>query len=384
MDKSPDAFRTISEVADLLDTPAHVLRFWESRFTQIRPVKRAGGRRYYRPTDVALLAGIRLLLHEQGLTIRGVQKILREQGVRHVCALGNEPGILAEAHEEWVADDRSSIPAVAPVVPEPAPEVETVIPWPGPRPRAPDPVTPDPPEAAHPPDEIAAGAEGPQDAAVHPELPGGGAADAVAQSDPEPGTVTEAKAAGPQDAAVVPDLKPAVPIGSQGPDKTDPGGEAPALADTPSDASAEPGAKADAPDRPGADETALIAAVLAAVPAEARQSAPDAGGGPVPESRDQAVHGNDVAGPAPEPAQPNLFGDLPHQARPLAPPAAAPAPAPPAAPALPRVRPDIRALALRIGQIDPGAIDPAALAVLTRQAAFLRDRLKTVPPRGTP
>ena len=87
MDKSPDAFRTISEVADALETPAHVLRFWESRFPQIKPVKRAGGRRYYRPADVALLGGIRHLLHDAGMTIRGVQKILREQGVRHVAAL---------------------------------------------------------------------------------------------------------------------------------------------------------------------------------------------------------------------------------------------------------------------------------------------------------
>ena len=72
MSKSAEAFRTISEVAEVLDTPAHVLRFWESRFTQIKPLKRAGGRRYYRPGDVALLAGIRRLLHEDGLTIRGV------------------------------------------------------------------------------------------------------------------------------------------------------------------------------------------------------------------------------------------------------------------------------------------------------------------------
>ncbi|MBL8562128.1 MAG: MerR family transcriptional regulator [Gemmobacter sp.] len=89
MDKSPDAFRTISEVADFLETPAHVLRFWESRFPQIKPVKRAGGRRYYRPADVALLAGIRQLLHQDGMTIRGVQKILRDQGVRHVIALSD-------------------------------------------------------------------------------------------------------------------------------------------------------------------------------------------------------------------------------------------------------------------------------------------------------
>ncbi|AZL60928.1 MerR family transcriptional regulator [Tabrizicola piscis] len=101
MDKSPDAFRTISEVAEVLETPAHVLRFWESRFTQIRPVKRAGGRRYYRPSDVALLAGIKRLLHDEGLTIRGVQKILRDQGVRHVAGLSDDSvsveGLIAPA-----------------------------------------------------------------------------------------------------------------------------------------------------------------------------------------------------------------------------------------------------------------------------------------------
>lgn len=97
MDKSPDAFRTISEVSEVLGTPAHVLRFWESRFPQIRPVKRAGGRRYYRPADVALLAGIKRLLHDDGVTIRGVQKILREQGVRHVAGLG---GMAAPATPE--------------------------------------------------------------------------------------------------------------------------------------------------------------------------------------------------------------------------------------------------------------------------------------------
>jgi DNA-binding transcriptional MerR regulator len=90
MDKSPDAFRTISEVAEVLETPAHVLRFWESRFPQIKPVKRAGGRRYYRPSDMALLAGIKRLLHDEGLTIRGVQKILRDQGVRHVAGLSDD------------------------------------------------------------------------------------------------------------------------------------------------------------------------------------------------------------------------------------------------------------------------------------------------------
>jgi DNA-binding transcriptional MerR regulator len=84
LEKAPDAFRTISEVADELDVPQHVLRFWESRFPQIRPMKRAGGRRYYRPEDVDLLRGIRHLLYGEGYTIRGVQRILREQGPRFV------------------------------------------------------------------------------------------------------------------------------------------------------------------------------------------------------------------------------------------------------------------------------------------------------------
>lgn len=86
--KSAEAFRTISEVAAELDVPQHVLRFWESRFTQIRPVKRAGGRRYYRPEDIDLLRGIRALLYSDGFTIRGVQKVLRDRGQRHVAAIG--------------------------------------------------------------------------------------------------------------------------------------------------------------------------------------------------------------------------------------------------------------------------------------------------------
>lgn len=91
-DKAPDAFRTISEVADELELPQHVLRFWETKFTHIRPVKRAGGRRYYRREDVDLLRGIRRLLYSEGYTIKGVQKILKEQGVRHVQAVGFDDG----------------------------------------------------------------------------------------------------------------------------------------------------------------------------------------------------------------------------------------------------------------------------------------------------
>jgi DNA-binding transcriptional MerR regulator len=84
LDKAPEAFRTISEVAAELQIPQHVLRFWESRFHEIRPMKRGGGRRYYRPQDMDLLRGIRHLLYAEGYTIRGVQRILREQGQRFV------------------------------------------------------------------------------------------------------------------------------------------------------------------------------------------------------------------------------------------------------------------------------------------------------------
>jgi DNA-binding transcriptional MerR regulator len=85
--KAPDAFRTISEVAQDLELPQHVLRFWESRFREIRPMKRGGGRRYYRPDDIDLLRGIRHLLYGEGYTIRGVQRILREQGQKFVQAV---------------------------------------------------------------------------------------------------------------------------------------------------------------------------------------------------------------------------------------------------------------------------------------------------------
>ncbi|MET0605611.1 MAG: MerR family transcriptional regulator [Beijerinckiaceae bacterium] len=86
-DKAPDAYRTISEVAEDLDLPQHVLRFWETRFSHIKPLKRGGGRRYYRPDDVALIKGIQALLYGQGYTIKGVQRILKDRGVKHVQAL---------------------------------------------------------------------------------------------------------------------------------------------------------------------------------------------------------------------------------------------------------------------------------------------------------
>ena len=97
MEKAPDAFRTISEVAGDLDVPQHVLRFWESRFRDIKPMKRGGGRRYYRPEDIQLLRGIRHLLYGEGYTIRGVQRILRESGVKFVQAVW-QPGAPQPGH----------------------------------------------------------------------------------------------------------------------------------------------------------------------------------------------------------------------------------------------------------------------------------------------
>src|SRR6202000_356834 len=105
--KSAEAFRTISEVALELDVPQHVLRFWESRFSQVRPVKRAGGRRYYRPEDVELLRGIRGLVDSDGVSIKGVQKVLRERGLRHVAGIGDQEALL----------EADAVVADAPVVP---------------------------------------------------------------------------------------------------------------------------------------------------------------------------------------------------------------------------------------------------------------------------
>ncbi|KJZ20273.1 MerR family transcriptional regulator [Loktanella sp. S4079] len=117
MAKAKDAFRTISEVAEWLDTPTHVLRFWESKFSQIKPVKGAGSRRYYRPSDMELLGGIKQLLHEDGMTIKGAQKLLREKGVKYVATLGKSVENPVEQ---------------APASPQPAPEQIDAAPEPAP------------------------------------------------------------------------------------------------------------------------------------------------------------------------------------------------------------------------------------------------------------
>jgi DNA-binding transcriptional MerR regulator len=123
LDKAPDAFRTISEVAEELDIPQHVLRFWETRFAQIKPMKRSGGRRYYRPDDVDLLKGIRRLLYGEGYTIRGVQRILKEHGIKSVQGLADQAsavsfGAVEEAiglslQEPEETEESGDIPAVS-------------------------------------------------------------------------------------------------------------------------------------------------------------------------------------------------------------------------------------------------------------------------------
>jgi DNA-binding transcriptional MerR regulator len=121
MEKSPDAFRTISEAAEELDVPQHVLRFWETRFAQIKPMKRAGGRRYYRPGDIELLKGIRSLLYKEGYTIKGLQRILKEEGVAYVSGIGRGE-IIARKRESEL--DGAPVPGkaqFAPRIVKPAP-----------------------------------------------------------------------------------------------------------------------------------------------------------------------------------------------------------------------------------------------------------------------
>ena len=112
-EKSPDAFRTISEVSVELDVPQHVLRFWETKFSAVKPLKRGGGRRYYRREDLDLLRGIRSLLYSEGMTIKGVQKILRDHGARYVSEIGRGTTRLIHAGE---ATARSAVQKSRPEV----------------------------------------------------------------------------------------------------------------------------------------------------------------------------------------------------------------------------------------------------------------------------
>ena len=113
MSKGPDAFRTISEAADELQIPQHVLRFWETKFAFIRPMKRAGGRRFYRPHDIAVLRGVRRLLHDEGYTIKGVQRLHREQGLAHLIAAGRGEGAVAPQANPGEAPEGGGLTALA-------------------------------------------------------------------------------------------------------------------------------------------------------------------------------------------------------------------------------------------------------------------------------
>lgn len=129
-DKSPQAFRTISEVADELDLPQHVLRFWETKFSQIRPMKRSSGRRFYRPEDVELVRVIRDLLYGQGYTIRGVQKLLKERGARGFVesniSPASEPDGESSFEDSFVSEEAVSLPAQAAVASDVVAELRAV------------------------------------------------------------------------------------------------------------------------------------------------------------------------------------------------------------------------------------------------------------------
>lgn len=111
MAKGPDAFRTISEAASEVDVPQHVLRFWETKFSFIRPMKRAGGRRFYRPHDIEVLRGVRRLLHEEGYTIKGVQRLHKEEGVKRLLGGPAAPGVQAPAPPVGESERRARLAA---------------------------------------------------------------------------------------------------------------------------------------------------------------------------------------------------------------------------------------------------------------------------------
>ncbi|MEE4119214.1 MAG: MerR family transcriptional regulator [Paracoccaceae bacterium] len=260
--KSPDAFRTIGEVAAWLGVSAHVLRFWETKFPQIKPVKRAGGRRYYRPQDMALIGGLKQLLHEDGLTIKGAQKVLREKGVKAVAALSPPlEGVEAASAAEAASSDAARTNGAAPDIPPDT--TDTVAP--------PEPLESGPAvDEARPPAEEAA----PQTRAeATAETEPGVAASSEAEAAPDDGAEEEASLPA-TDRAMPPRAPlPGAPDGQLGlfadlppfPDapEAEPSPEPhpePAPADAPPDA---PLPDAIAARRPGGLDTGALAALLA-------------------------------------------------------------------------------------------------------------------------
>ncbi len=316
MSKSPDAFRTISEVAEWLDVPAHVLRFWESKFTQVKPVKRAGGRRYYRPTDMLLLGGIQNLLHDKGLSIKDAQALLREEGIQHVQSLSkpldgeeeDESPIEAKPASKWVdpaaAEPEAEKPRRPVVDREPLGEEEHA-----PRkvaPPAPPPYPAGPPKAA--PTPSAPGADAPQadvarPAPVEKPLPASDTANAPASTShevaaPAPESLAPAAAA-PQASE---DVAPAGPVSDD---------DTPIADSTPSNAFEDMGAAPAAPSPTAAPQSDVAPQTTPAAPTPTRPPvAPAASVGAAPAA--QPAPASDAA----QPLQPSLTADEPSETAP--------------------------------------------------------------------
>ncbi len=336
MKKAPEAFRTISEVADLLETPAHVLRFWESKFYQIRPVKRAGGRRYYRPDDVSLIAGIRHLLQDRGMTIRGVQKILQEQGVKHVMKLA--PPLSAPPPQTGAVVEADLPPAIAP---DAMPGREEVRPAHAAGSSPPAPVPPARPQPVVPPPRF--------DASETP------AAGAVPPPEPAPADVGPEVSPGPEAEHRSPpaDIDEAIPAPST-PRPEAPSREAPAFQKRdPASAPGRPVAEAAPSDAPPPDATMKG---IPPAPATADKQAAARDGGDTPLAPAQ----HPVADPlAPSTAAPHSVPPQPETAEPF--------------PfALAEDRP-----AQRLRHLPPGALDRRAgqLALIARRLDTLLDRM---------
>ncbi|VCU59043.1 Transcriptional regulator, MerR family [Tritonibacter mobilis] len=316
MSKSPDAFRTISEVAEWLDVPAHVLRFWESKFTQVKPVKRAGGRRYYRPTDMLLLGGIQNLLHDKGLSIKDAQALLREEGIQHVQSLSkpldgeeeDESPIEAKPASKWV-DPAAAEPEVEkprrPVVDRESLGEEEHAPRKV-APPAPPPYPAGPPQAA--PTPAAPGADAPQadvarPAPVETPLPASDTANAPASTShevaaPAPESLAPAAAA-PQASE---DVAPAGPVSDD---------DTPIADSTPSTAFEDMEVAPVAPSPTAAPQSDVAPQSTPAAPASTRPPiAPAASVGAAPAA--QPAPASDAA----QPLQPSLTADEPSETAP--------------------------------------------------------------------
>ncbi len=312
MSKSPDAFRTISEVAEWLDVPAHVLRFWESKFTQVKPVKRAGGRRYYRPTDMLLLGGIQNLLHDKGLSIKDAQALLREEGIQHVQSLSkpldgeeeDESAIEAKPASKWVdpaaAEPEAEKPRRPVVDREPLGEEEHA-----PRkvaPPAPPPYPARPPKAAPAP--AAPGADAQADVApsapVETPLPNSDTAHAPASASHE---VESPAPESPAPAAAAPqaseNVAPAGPVSYE---------DTPIADNAPSTAFEDMGAVPAAPSPTDAPQSDVAPQTTPAAPTPTRPPiAPAASVGAAPAA--QPAPASDAA----QPSQPSLSADEPSE-----------------------------------------------------------------------